>query len=99
LRIRSWIQQQEEEDEEEQEHTEDHFITGVRPYMFEPLHAQEQVHTRSMLPMLTTLIGIFIFTITRCQYWQTHRQPVLSVGEAWLRMWSRHKPSSGKVLQ
>jgi len=52
--------QQEEEEDEEQEHTEDHFVTGIRPYMFEPLYAessnghldvaaQEQVHTREHL--------------------------------------------------
>lgn len=52
--------EQEEEEDEEQEHTEDHFVTGIRPYMFEPLYAessnghldvaaQEQVHTREHL--------------------------------------------------
>ncbi|KAK7173260.1 hypothetical protein R3I93_003161 [Phoxinus phoxinus] len=52
-------QEQEEEEDEEQEHTED-LVTGIRPYMFEPLHAessnghldvaaQEQVDTREHL--------------------------------------------------
>ncbi|ROL29800.1 Cysteine-rich, acidic integral membrane protein [Anabarilius grahami] len=44
----------EEEEDEEQEHTDDHFVPGIRPYMFEPLHAegpnsQEQVHPREHL--------------------------------------------------